>query len=424
MGILVMLFFLGMPVGFSMLFVGIIGFCYLVSPTAGLSLLGSDLFAQFSSYSYTAFPMFIFAGSLAFIAGMGNRIFDGSHALFGRLPGSLAITSTVACAGFAAICGSSTATAAAIGRVTLPVMRRYGYDDRLATASVAAAGALGPLIPPSTIFILYGILSQQSIGRLFIAGILPGILLTFLLASTVVILCLLNPALAPPGPRTTTRQKISGITGLSEAFILFASVICGLSFGWFTPTQGGAALAALILLIGLTRRQISWQGFIGAVKDSVRLTCMIMVIIGGGVIFGRFLAVSNIPFFLADWLAVAPLPPIVIMAIIISVYLLIGCFMDMLSAVVLTLPVILPAVIALGFDPIWFGVIIVLVGETAVITPPVGINVYVIHAVAKDVPIGTIFSGVWPFVGAQVLCIALLMIFPQIATFLPDLIKY
>ncbi|MFC1905348.1 TRAP transporter large permease [Chloroflexota bacterium] len=420
-----MLFFcLKVPIGFSMLLVGIAGLAVIVTPKAGLSLLGGDLFNELSNYSLTVFPMFILAGSFAFASGMGERIYDGSYTLFRRLPGSLTVASIVACAGFAAICGSSTATAATMGKIALPAMRRYNYDDSLATGAIAAAGGLGVLIPPSTIFIIYAILTEQSIGKLFVAGILPGILLASLMVTTAVILCLRNPALAPVGPPITRKQKISGIVGMTEALVLFVILIGGLSLGWFTPTQGGAALATAILLLSLARRTITWKGFLGAGKDSLRITCMIMVIIVGGIIFGRFMAISRLPFMLAEWLAGLTIPPIAIMIIILFCYVILGFFMDTMATTILTLPIIFPTVIALGFDPIWFGVMLVVTGETGVVTPPVGINVYVVHGVAENVRLETIFKGVFPFVGAMIVCMIILMIFPQIATWLPSFMTY
>ena len=421
---MVLFFFLRMPVGFAMLFVGAMGFCYLVSPTAGLSILGSNLFEMFSTYSFTALPMFILGGSLAFVSGIGDRIYKGGSALLRRLPGSLVLASIAGCASFSAICGSSSATAAVMGKVALPEMRRYGYDDSLATGAIAAGGSLGPLIPPSMVFIIYGILTEQPIGKLFMAGILPGIMNAGVLAITVIILCLRNPALAPRGPATSRKEKIEGLVGFGEALVVFGTVMVGLSFGWFTPTQGGAILAAAVLILGLARRQISWQNFLGAVDEALRITCMIMVIMAGGIVFNRFMAVTDVPYALANWLSAQPLPPMVIMIIILSMYVITGFFMDGMGVLVLTLPILFPTVLAMGFDPIWFGVMIVVAGETAVITPPVAINVYVIHAVAKDVPITTIIKGIWPFLGGLSISIVILLVFPQIATFLPSLIRY
>jgi C4-dicarboxylate transporter DctM subunit len=423
-GVLVLTFLIGMPVGFAMAFVGMAGFCFLVSPGAGLSLLARDFFSNLSSYSLTVIPMFIFMGSLAYASGMSRRLYEAGYTLFGRMRGGLAMATIAACAGFAAMCGSTNATAAAMGRVALPEMKRYKYDDALATGCVAAAGSLGILIPPSTIFIIYGIMTEQSIGKLFIAGVLPGIMLAGLFIVVVVILCKRNPNLAPGGLQTTFKQKLAGLTGVIEMIVLFALVIGGLFLGWFSPTQAGAAGAFGALIIGLARRQLSWKAFLFAVKDTLRITCMVMIIVTGAIIFGHFMAIAKLPLVLSEWVGGLPLPPMAIMGVIVLLYLVGGCFMDALALITLTVPIIYPVVLVLGFDPIWFGVIIVLVTEMGVITPPVGLNVYVIKGVAPDVPLETIFKGVLPFLAALLVAVGILMAFPQIATFLPGLALY
>jgi C4-dicarboxylate transporter DctM subunit len=422
--VLVLIFLLGMPVGFAMAFVGLAGFCYLVSPEAGLSILARDVFSNFSSYSLTVIPMFVLMGSIAFASGMSRRLYDAGYTLFGQLRGGMAMATIAACAGFAAMCGSTNATAAAMGRVSLPEMKRYNYDDSLATGCVAAAGSLGILIPPSTIFIIYGILTEQSIGKLFIAGVIPGILLAALFIAVVSFLCLRNPNLAPAGAPTSLKEKLAGLTGILEMLILFCLVIGGLFLGWFSPTQAGAAGAAGALLIGLTRRQLNWQNFLFAIKDALRITCMVMVIVTGAIIFGHFMAVAKIPLVLSEWVGGLPLPPAAIMGLIVLIYLVGGCFMDALALITLTVPIIYPVVLVLGFDPIWFGVIIVLVTEMGVITPPVGVNVYVIKGIAEDVPLETIFRGILPFLAALIVAVAILIAFPQIATFLPSFTRY
>jgi len=422
--VLIAIFLLRMPVGFAMAAVGLVGFSYLVSPEAGLSIVARDVFHTFSSYSLTVIPMFVLMGSIAFASGMSRRLYDAGYSLVGRLRGGLAMATVVGCAGFAAICGSTNATAAAMGRVSLPEMKRYNYADSLATGSVAAAGSLGILIPPSTIFIIYGIMTEQSIGKLFVAGVFPGLLLASLFIIVVALVCWRDPSLAPTGAATNWKEKIAGLTGISEMLVLFGLVIGGLFLGWFSPTQAGGAGAAGALLIGLVRRQLTWQGFLGAVKDALRITCMVMIIITGAVVFGHFMAVAKIPLMLADWVVGLPLPPVAIMGVIVLIYLLGGCFMDALALITLTIPIFYPAVLALGFDPIWFGVIIVLVTEMGVITPPVGVNVYVIKGIAEGVPLETIFKGILPFLGALVVAIGILMAFPQIATYLPSLAIY
>ncbi|MBM3142672.1 MAG: TRAP transporter large permease [Chloroflexi bacterium] len=421
---LVVVFLLRMPVGFAMAFVGLVGFSLLVSPEAGLNILARDVFQTFSSYSLTVIPMFVFMGCIASASGISRRLYEASYSLLGRLRGGLAIATVAACAGFAAICGSTNATAAAMGKVSLPEMKRYHYDDSLAAGSVAAAGTLGILIPPSTIFIVYGIMTEQSIGKLFIAGVFPGLILAGLFIITVSLVCWRNPSLAPAGTPTGWKEKIEGLAGVIETLVLFALVIIGLFLGWFSPTQAGGAGTAGALLIGLVRGQLSWQGFLSAVKDSLRITCMVMVIVAGAIVFGHFMAVAKIPLILADWVVSLPLPSMAIMGVIIIIYIIGGCFMDSLAMITLTVPIFYPVVVALGFDPIWFGVIIVLVTEMGVITPPVGVNVYVIKGIAEDVPLETIFKGIFPFLAALIVMVAILMLFPQIATFLPSLTTY
>jgi C4-dicarboxylate transporter DctM subunit len=422
--VLIALFLFGMPVGFAMAFVGMAGFCFLTTPDAGLSLLARDFFANLSAYSLTVIPMFIFMGSIAYASGMSRRLYEAGYTIFGQMRGGLAMATIAACAGFAAMCGSTNATAAAMGRVALPEMKRYNYNDSLATGCVAAAGSLGILIPPSTIFIIYGIMTEQSIGKLFIAGVLPGVLLAGLFIAVVVILCKRNPNLAPGGAATSWKQKLTGLGGVIEMVILFALVIGGLFMGWFSPTQAGAAGAGGALIIGLARRQLNWKGFVFAVKDTLQLTCMVMIIVTGAIIFGHFMAVAKLPLVLSEWVGGLPLPPMAIMGVIVLLYLVGGCFMDALALITLTVPIIYPVVLVLGFDPIWFGVIIVLVTEMGVITPPVGVNVYVIKGVAKDVPLETIFRGIFPFLAAIIVAVIILMFVPQIATFLPSFTLY
>ncbi|MCD6600175.1 MAG: TRAP transporter large permease [Dehalococcoidia bacterium] len=422
--VLIILFLLRLPVGFALALVGILGFGYLVSPEAGFGILARDVFHVFSSYSLTVIPMFVLMGSIASASGMSRRLYEASYTLLGRLRGGLAMATVAGCAGFAAICGSTSATAAAMGKVALPEMKRYNYADSLATGCVAAAGSLGILIPPSTIFIIYGIMTEQSIGKLFLAGILPGLTLATLFIVVIMLLCKQNPELAPAGTGSNWKDKISGLVGIIETLSLFAMVIIGLFRGWFSPTQAGGAGAAGALLIGVATRRLTWQGFLNAVKEALRITCMVMIIVAGATVFGHFIAVAKIPILLADWVIGLPLSPMAIMGFIIFIYLLGGCFMDALALITLTIPIFYPAILALGFNPIWFGVIIVLVTEMGVITPPVGMNVYVIKGIAPDVPLQTIFKGVIPFLGAQLVTAAILIFFPQMATLLPGLATY
>jgi len=422
--LLLILFLLRMPVAFAMAFVGLVGFAYLADPGPALSLLAQDIFGQFSSYPLSVIPMFILMGTFAFASGISEKLYDTSYVWVGQLRGGLTMATVLACAGFAAICGSTAATAATMGKIALPEMKKHNYDDTLATGTVAASGTLGILIPPSTILIVYGILTEESIGKLFIAGVLPGILLSLAFVATVAFLCMRNPNIGPPGIRTSLKEKLRAITGIIPAMILFLLAIGGLFLGWFSPTQAGAIGAGGALIIGLIRRKLSWRIFFEAGKEALRTACMVIVIITGAVIFGHFMAVSTIPFMLADWLGGLAIPPIAVMSVIIFIYFIGGFFMDSMALVVVTIPIFFPIVMELGFDPIWFGVIIVLVAEMGVITPPVGVNVFVIKGIAPDIPLETIFKGILPFLAALIIVTVILIIFPGIATFLPSLFSY
>lgn len=418
---LVVLLYSNMPVGFAMAFLGFIGFGYVVNFDAAASLLARDVWDVFSSYNLTVIPLFVFMGQIAFHAGISRRLYDSAYVLLGHRRGGLAMTTVGACAGFAAICGSTNATAATMATVALPEMKRYGYDMGLATGTVAAAGSLGILIPPSVIFIVYGILTEQSIGKLFAAGIVPGILLCFLFLMTIHLRVRINPSLAPPGPKTGFREKIRSFAGILEALVLFLLVMGGIFFGFFTPTEAAAVGAFMTLLIAIVRRQLHWSDFIQSLADTTKISCMIMVIVTGAVIFGHFMAITRLPYTLANYVGSLPFGPHAVIGLIILVYLVGGCFMDALAMVMLTIPIFFPVVQTLGFDPIWFGVVIVLVTEMGVITPPVGVNVYVVYGVARDVPLETIFKGVYPMLMALLVCNLLLILFPQIALWLPSL---
>jgi C4-dicarboxylate transporter, DctM subunit len=420
--VLLLFFLFGMPVAFSMAFVGFVGFAYLAGLFPALSLIAQDIFGEFSSYPLSVIPMFILMGTFAFASGISKRLYETTYAWLGHRRGGLTIATVLACAGFAAICGSTAATAATMGKISLPEMKKYGYDDKLATGTVAAAGTLGILIPPSTILIVYGILTEESIGKLFIAGILPGLLLSLAFVSTVMFLCLHNPALGPPGVRVGWKKRFTATAGIVEAMILFLLTIGGLFLGWFSPTQAGAIGAGGALLIGLGRGQLTWQRFVDAAKEGLGTACMVIFIITGAVIFGHFLAITTIPFLLADSVAALPIPPMGVMAVIIFIYFIGGFFMDSMALVVVTIPIFFPVVMKLGFDPIWFGVIIVLVAEMGVITPPVGVNVFVIKGIAPDIPLHIIFRGILPFLVALVIVTIIMVLIPQIATFLPSLV--
>ena len=426
-GIIVFLILLAMrmPIAYAMALVGFAGFACMTSAAAALDMVAKELYSTFSSYSLSVIAMFVWMGFLAYHSGIGTKLYIFAYKLIGHWPGGLAIATQTACGIFGAICGSNTATAATMGAIALPEMKKYKYDTSMATASVAAGGVLGVLIPPSVIFIVYGMATEQSVGKLFIAGILPGILLMFLYQAVIMFLTWKNPGLGPPGPRATWAERFEALKGsLGQVLIVFLISMGGLFMGWFTPTEAGAVGSFGVILAALLGRTLQWEGFKKSLYDTTRTTAMIMLMIAGAMIFGRFMAISRVPFELATWTTSMQLPDFAVMALILGIYLVLGCFIDALAMILLTIPIFYPiAVTTLGYDPIWFGVVIVLVVAMGVITPPVGMNVYVIKGIAPDVPLETIFKGIWPFLGAIIVCLAILMIFPQVATWLPNLIS-
>ncbi|MCG8402760.1 MAG: TRAP transporter large permease [Firmicutes bacterium] len=416
---------LRMPIAYAMALVGFVGFSYLVTPTAAFRMVAEEIYSTFASYSLSVIAMFVWMGFLAFYSGIGTRLYVLAYKLIGHQPGGLAIATQVACAIFGAICGSNTATAATMGAIALPEMKKYNYNDSLATASIAAGGVLGVMIPPSVILIVYGMATEQSVGKLFMAGILPGIMLMLLYMVTIYLLAARNPGLAPAGPRADWKERIQALRGgLVESLAVFSLSIGGLFAGWFTPTEAGAVGAGGVLAVALLGRRINREGLKKSLLDATRTTAMIMLMVAGAIIFGRFMAVSRLPFEFADWAGALALPPFMIMGIILLIYLVLGCFLDALALVLLTIPIFYPVVVlTLGYDPIWFGVIIVMVVAMGVITPPVGMNVYILKGVAPDIPLEVIFRGIWPFLAALIVGLILLIAFPQIATFLPGLLN-
>ncbi|HPJ02263.1 MAG TPA: TRAP transporter large permease [Candidatus Limiplasma sp.] len=422
--LLLVLIALKVPISFAMIISGFLGFGTIISFPAAINLLPTEIYSTFSSYSLSVIPMFIWMGFIAYHSGIGAGLFRFAHKMVGHKPGGLAMATQAACALFGAICGSNTATAATMGAIALPEMRKYGYDDSLSSASIAAGGALGVIIPPSVIFIVYGIATQQSIGKLFIAGIVPGILLMLLYMLAIYIVVKRRPSYGPVSEKASWKERVQTLgDGLFEVMFIFLFSLGGLFAGWFTPTEAGAIGTACILLVTVLRKHLSLAKLRKSLIDAVRTTAMIMLMVAGAMFFGRFIAVSRLPILLAQWAAGLPLPSFAIIGVILVVYLILGCFIDALALILLTIPIFYPvAVNTLGYDPIWFGVIIVLVVAMGVITPPVGMNVFIVKGVAGDIPTETIFKGVWPFVIALVACIALLIAFPQIVTFLPNLL--
>ncbi|MFO7600404.1 MAG: TRAP transporter large permease [Candidatus Desulfacyla sp.] len=422
LGIVVMfiLLALGMYIGMAMALVGFLGLCIIVGWDSGLSILGITPLAEGSSYTLSVIPLFVLMGQFAFISGISTDIYKSVYAWMGRFRGGLAMATVCACAGFAAVCGSSLATGATMGMVAIPEMDKYKYNQRLSTGCVAAGGTLGILIPPSIGFVIYGILTQESIGRLFMAGIVPGILLAILFILSIYVQCKLNPEMGPRGESTTWKTKIRSLSGTWGILVLIFIVMGGLYLGIVTPTEAAGVGAFGSFAIALFKGKLSVQGLIQCLIETGKTTAMIFLIIIGANIFSSFLGLARIPMGLADAIAGLALPKIVILMAIILIYVLMGCVMDCYAIMILTVPIIFPVIEALQFDPIWFGVLMVIVLEVGLITPPVGLNVFVLKAAAPNVPLTVIFRGILPFLGAALLLIILLILFPQLALFLPS----
>jgi len=423
--VMVFLFMTRMPVAFVMMLVGFVGFSMLTSWKGGLNLMSRNIYDAFASYELSTIPLFILMGQIAFNSGISKRLYNTAYHFLGNVRGGLAMATVSACTAFGAVCGSSPATAATMSTVGIPEMKRYGYANSLATAAVASGGGLGMIMPPSVVLIIYGVLTEQSIGALFVSGILPAFLLTVLFVIGIYIQCKINPALGPKGDTFPWSAKLKSLANLIDTILIFMLVIGGLFWGWFTPTEAASIGVIGVLALAAIKRQLSWQGFVNSLYETLRTSCMVLVLIAGAVVFGKFLAVTRIPFDIANWVSAFDMPPFAIMGAIILIYFIGGCFMDSLALIMLTIPVFFPVVTGMGYDPIWFGIIIVLVTEMGVITPPVGINVYVVYGmcqkIAPDVTLEDVFKGIMPFMLAIIVGIALLFLFPQIILFLPEL---
>jgi tripartite ATP-independent transporter DctM subunit len=416
------LLFLGMPIAFALMLVGFAGISYLASIEAALPIAARTVYEVSAYYPYTVIPLFIVMGGFAGSSGMTKDLYSTFDKWFRKLPGGLGIATIGACAGFAAVSGSSVATAATMGTVALPEMKRFNYHPRLATGTVAAGGTLGFLIPPSIGFIVYGMLTEQSIGKLLVAGMIPGLILAVAYMAIVVVWVKLNPSIAPVSPEAVSwREKFSALLGVWEPLAIFLLVMGGIYGGLFTPTEAGAMGATVLFLVAIIKRKLNRQNLVDALLEAVRISVMVLFLVAGANVFSYFLALSTIPMKVAGWAAALEVSPYLIHTIIIVIYLFLGCFLDAISMMVLTMPVIYPVILALGFNPIWFGVIAVLMMEAGLITPPMGLNIFTVAGVAKDVPIETIFRGVAPFLLSIFAIVILITIFPQLALFLPNM---
>ncbi len=419
---LFLLLFLGMPIGFGMALTGLLGMTVVYKAVLpALAMLGIGPYNTAASYMLTVVPLFILMGEFAYHSGIGEDLFETANKWLGRLPGGLAMSSVAGCAGFSAVCGDSLATAVTMGTVALPGMRKHKYNMSFSTACLAAGGTMGILIPPSVGFIFYAIVTEESIGRLFVAGILPGVLLAVLFSGMIYVRAKINPELAPRGESTTLKEKIISLKGVIGMLALFVLILGGILGGIFSPVEGGAIGSVGAFVYALIRRRVNKKMIMSSLQESLSITCKLLLILIGVGVLGYFLAATRLPFALADFVTGLEVNRYFIFAAVIIFFIILGCLLNVIPMILLVLPTIFPAIVALGFDPIWFGVITVLTMEMGQITPPIGVNVFAIASVAKDVPMEDIFRGIFPFFLCMIACVVLLVLFPQIALYLPGL---
>ncbi len=418
--VLLILLILRIPVAFAMFLVGFIGIWSLNGWNAAMGLLASESFTLASSSELVIVPLFILMGNVATHTGMSRQLYDAAYAVIGHIRGGLASATVIGCGGFAALSGSSVASALTMGKVSLGEMDRYKYDPRLSTGVVAAGGTLGILIPPSTGFVIYAILTEQSIGRLFLAGVLPGLLLLSAFIATITFLCWIKPEFGPAGPATSFAEKRRAMVGALPILTVILLTIGGIYGGLFSPVEAAGVGAGLVILYGLVKRSLDLRAFWNAARDSIVTTATVMLILIAAHMINPFLALSHIPTLVGEGLAALDAGVIGTLVVILFVYLVLGCFLEGFAMLVLTLPIFFPVIMDLGIDPIWFGVLVVLTLEMGLISPPVGINVFIVKSVAPKVPLGQIFRGVLPFWGAMVVTLAILIAFPQISLILPN----
>lgn len=410
------------PIAFAFAIVGFVGLFLIRGFDTGVFILGMSPFAWASAHSLIPMPLFILMGTFAFYAGISTDLYVVAHKWIGRFPGGLALATMAACAGFAACSGSSMAGAATMGTVAFPEMEKFKYNRSLSTACIATGGTLASLIPPSMGFILYGFLTETSIAALFIAGIIPGILLSGLFLLAIYVMCKRNPELGPRGPSYPWKEMVISLKGVWGMLVLFLLIIIGLYLGIFTPSEAGSIGAFGAFIIGIVRRRLTFSSILAATKESLLISCFIFTLLIGAMIFNTFLGTSGFSTVFSNWMTSLPLSPYVILAFILIIYIPLGMVMDVMAMTVLTIPVVFPVIVSLGFNPVWFGVLVIVMSEMAFITPPVALNVYVIHGMTK-VPLEDIFRGVTPFVIMIAACVVILVVFPQISLFLPTMMQ-
>ena len=418
--VLLLLFATGIELGFAMALIGFVGFGYLNGFESALNLLSRDVYDVITSYGFTVFPLFILMGQIGFNAGIAVRLYGAAHKFVGHIPGGLAMATVMGATGFKAICGSSAATSATFAAVAIPEMDRYGYDRRLSTGIVATVGTLGVIIPPSVTLIIFGIITEQSIGRLFVAGILPGLIIALFFLGIIYGWAKINPAVAPKSERSTWGERIRSLPEVVWVLLVFLLVVGGIMEGFFTPTEAGGVGTFAVLLLALVKRDMTWKRYMTSVKEALRTAIMVLMLVAGSVILGHFIAITNIPQNIADLVVALPLNRYLILILICIIYEIGGSFIDDLTFMILATPIFYPAVLKLGFDPIWFGILLGVVLMIGVVIPPVAICVFVVKNITKE-SMGTIYKGATPFLISLGLMWILLLLFPQLALWLPSL---
>jgi C4-dicarboxylate transporter DctM subunit len=419
--VLLMLFLTGIELGFAMAIIGFIGFWILKGIGPAFNLVAVDLFDVFTTYGFTVIPLFVLMGQIAYNAGIAKRLYDSAYKFIGHIPGGLAMATVAGATSFKAICGSSPATAATFASVAVPEMDRYNYSKKLSTGVVASVGTLGILLPPSVTLIIFGIITEQSIARLFMAGIIPGLLSAFFFIVVIYVWCKINPSIGPKGARSSWSARLKSLPEVLLVVAIFLVLVIGLMNGFFTPTEAGSIGTMAVIILSVIKKDIDVKGYIKSLLESLRTACMVLTLIAGSTILGHFLAVTKIPIFAADWVADLPVNRYVIMILVSFIYQIGGSFIDDLAFMILATPILYPIALKLGFDPLWFAMLVGLTVMIGCVIPPVASNVFVVKNITK-VPLGIIYSGVYPFLASLITVTILLFFFPGMATFLPNLL--
>jgi len=422
---MLVLCFLRLPIAFAMAVTGLVGYAYMRdwNWTVAFAAVQTNVYETGRNYTLSVVPLFLLMGIFVARAGIAEQLFRAAYAFIGHLRGGLAMATVIACAGFGSICGSSIATAATMAKVAYPSMKRFGYSDTLSAGSIAAGGTLGIMIPPSTLMVIYGVFTETNIGKMFAAGILPGLLGAILLCGAVQWACWRDPKAGPPGERASWRERWVSLAGIWPVAVLFLFVIGGIYGGLFTATEGAGMGAFGAMVFALWRRALTWKTLYQSLVDSGRTTAMLFLILIGALIFADFINITSMPADLKDFVQRFELNPVLVVATIMLIYIVLGTAMEELSMVLLTLPVFFPLIVSLGFDPVWYGVLVVTIVEIGLISPPVGMNLFVLSTLLPQVQTTTVFRGVLPFIGADIVRLALLILFPSIALWLPSLMR-